>query len=106
MVITGKGYGSTNCIALDRAGAVLMEKTVEVRGRAPASSWSIAASSSESYSCTPNCERRITLGDSPTYFDATIGQTAHAQRAWPQAGAPQSGDPPAYVTPKRCPCVG
>src|SRR5437773_296834 len=32
MVITGKGYGSTNIIILDRAGAVLMEKTVEVQG--------------------------------------------------------------------------
>ena len=32
MVITGKGYGMTNLIALDRAGAVLMEKTVEVHG--------------------------------------------------------------------------
>ena len=32
MVLTGKGYGATNIIALDRAGAVLMEKTVEVQG--------------------------------------------------------------------------
>src|SRR5690242_4244985 len=30
MVVTGKGYGRTNLIALDRAGAVLLEKTVEV----------------------------------------------------------------------------
>ena len=32
MVITGKGYGTTNIIVLDRAGAVLMEKTIEVQG--------------------------------------------------------------------------
>ena len=32
MVITGKGYGMTNIIALDRTGAVLMEKTIEVQG--------------------------------------------------------------------------
>ena len=32
MVITGKGYGTTNIIALDRSGAMLMEKTVEVQG--------------------------------------------------------------------------
>src|SRR5436190_9642223 len=30
MVITGKGYGVTNIIALDRGGVVLMEKTIEV----------------------------------------------------------------------------
>ena len=29
----------------------------------------------ETYSCTPNCERRITLGDSPAYFTSAAGQT-------------------------------
>ena len=32
MVSTGKGYGSTNVVVLDRAGAVLMEKSIEVQG--------------------------------------------------------------------------
>src|SRR4051794_2690015 len=32
MVITGKGFGRTNLIALDRAGAVLLENSIEVRG--------------------------------------------------------------------------
>src|SRR5436190_15883004 len=31
IVITGKGYGATNIIALDRGGVVLMEKSVEVQ---------------------------------------------------------------------------
>jgi hypothetical protein len=29
----------------------------------------------ETYSCTPMCERRITLGDSAAYFTATLGQS-------------------------------
>ena len=29
----------------------------------------------ESYSCAPNCERRITLGDSPGFFNATLSQS-------------------------------
>jgi hypothetical protein len=29
----------------------------------------------ETYSCTPSCERRITLGDSTTYFSATMSQS-------------------------------
>ena len=29
----------------------------------------------ETYSCAPDCERRITLGDSPAYFSATLPQT-------------------------------
>ena len=32
MVITGKGYGATNIIALDRTGATLMTTTVQVVG--------------------------------------------------------------------------
>ena len=29
----------------------------------------------ETYSCTPQCERRITLGDAAAYFTATSTQT-------------------------------
>ena len=32
VVVTGKGYGATNLIVLDRAGTVLMERSVVVRG--------------------------------------------------------------------------
>jgi Flp pilus assembly secretin CpaC len=31
MVITGKGYGVTNLVVLDRVGTVLMQKTIEVQ---------------------------------------------------------------------------
>ncbi len=31
----------------------------------------------ESYSCMPKCERRITLGDSVTSFNATLAQTTN-----------------------------
>jgi hypothetical protein len=30
----------------------------------------------ESYSCTPQCSRRITLGDSNTYFTQNLTQTS------------------------------
>ena len=32
LVVTGKGYGATNLLALDRGGRVLMEKTIQVTG--------------------------------------------------------------------------
>ena len=66
MVITGKGYGRTNLIALDRTGAVLMEKTVEVQGPRAGIVVVYRGVERESYSCTPDCERRITLGDGQT----------------------------------------
>ncbi len=75
MVVTGKGYGMTNLIALDRTGSVLMEKSVEVQGPRTNVVVVYRGVERESYSCTPNCERRITLGDSAAYFDTVIGQT-------------------------------
>jgi hypothetical protein len=76
MIVTGKGYGMTNIIVLDRAGTVLMEKSIEVRGPRANVVVVYRGVDRESYSCTPVCERRITLGDSGPYFDATAGQAA------------------------------
>jgi len=74
VVITGKGYGTTNLIALDRAGNVLMEKSIEVKG--PRNVVVLYRGiERETYSCAPFCERRITLGDSPAFFDVAIAQT-------------------------------
>jgi hypothetical protein len=75
MVLTGKGYGMTNIVALDRAGNVLMDRAVEVVGPQDNVVIVYRGASRESYSCAPMCERRITLGDTPDFFDATIGQT-------------------------------
>jgi Flp pilus assembly secretin CpaC len=77
MVITGKGYGATNVLALDRQGAVLMEKMIQVQGPRDNLVVVYRGLERESYSCTPKCERRITLGDSPAYFDSVISQTAN-----------------------------
>ncbi len=76
VVVTGKGSGATNVIALDRAGAVLMERNVVVHGASGSGLVSVYRGvERETYSCTPNCERRITLGDSVNYFTATLGQS-------------------------------
>jgi hypothetical protein len=73
MVLTGKSQGTTNVVALDRSGAILMEKSVEVQG---SRDLVVVYRGVErnSYSCTPNCDRRLTLGDSQPFFDATAGQ--------------------------------
>jgi hypothetical protein len=76
LVITGKSYGATNLLALDRSGSIVMDRTVQV----------LSASSNEmivvykgidreTYSCAPNCEHRITLGDSQGYFAGALGQS-------------------------------
>lgn len=76
MVVTGKGYGVTNLIALDRTGKVLAEQLVRVR--TPTDAVVVYRGiARESYTCSPYCERRITLGDLPEYFEATIAETGN-----------------------------
>jgi len=76
LVLTGKGYGQTNLLALDRNGRVVMDKTVQVRGPQNGDLVVVYRGvNRESYSCTPQCEPRITLGDSPAYFNQTLAQT-------------------------------
>ena len=75
MVVTGKGYGVTNLIALDPRGNTLMEQTIEVQGPSDHVVVVHRGMERESYSCMPKCERRITLGDAPAFFDATLIQT-------------------------------
>jgi Flp pilus assembly secretin CpaC len=73
-VLTGKGYGVTNLLMLDRSGSILEQKTIEVQG--PRDSVVVyRGTERESYSCMPKCERRITLGDNTDYFAATLGQS-------------------------------
>ncbi|MEO8104674.1 MAG: pilus assembly protein N-terminal domain-containing protein [Betaproteobacteria bacterium] len=76
LVITGKGYGATNLLALDRAGRVVLDKTIQVQG-APSDKLVVVYKgvARESYSCTPECAPRITLGDDPKFFADTIAQS-------------------------------
>lgn len=75
LVLTGKGYGVTNLIALDHNGKVLLDHLIEVQG-APDTVVVYRGINRESYSCTPFCDRRVTLGDTPDYFDKTLKQTS------------------------------
>ena len=62
-VITGKGYGATNFIVMDKAGAVLTEKIIEVQEPSDNIVVVYSGQTRQTYSCTPDCSPRITLGD-------------------------------------------
>ncbi len=82
VVVTGKGYGSTNMIAMDRSGGIIEERSIQVEGPTHKLVTVYRGLERETYSCTPTCQRRVTLGDGPTYFDATITQGGNlSQRA-------------------------
>src|SRR5436190_10919705 len=74
IVVTGKGYGATNFIALDRAGEVLVDRLIQVEGPSDQLVTVYRGVERESYSCMPICQRRVTLGDGETYFKSTIDQ--------------------------------
>jgi hypothetical protein len=74
LVVTGKGYGATNFIAMDRSGDVLVDRQIQVEGPTDQLITVYRGVDRESYSCMPVCQRRITLGDGDTFFKQTMGQ--------------------------------
>jgi Flp pilus assembly secretin CpaC len=94
IVVTGKGYGTTNVIALDRQGAVLTDRMVQVEGPTDKLVTVYRGIERESYSCTPICQRRVTLGDAPSYFDASIAQSGSLAKQAGGSDAQAGGAPP------------
>jgi len=74
IVVTGKGYGATNFIAMDRSGEVLVDRVIQVEGPTDRVVTVYRGIDRESYSCMPLCQRRVTLGDGENYFKSTIDQ--------------------------------
>jgi Flp pilus assembly secretin CpaC len=75
MVVTGKSYGATNVMAIDRSGNVLINRTIQVDGPTDKLVTVFRGVNRETYSCTPVCQKRITLGDGPDYFKGTLDQS-------------------------------
>jgi Pilus formation protein N terminal region len=76
VVVTGKSYGATNVIAMDRSGAVLLEREIQVEGPTDRIVTVYRGIDRASYSCTPICQPRVTLGDGDPHFRSTIGQAS------------------------------
>jgi hypothetical protein len=74
VVVTGKGYGATNFIAMDRSGEVLVDRVIQVEGPTDQLVTIYRGVERESYSCMPICQRRVTLGDGENYFKSAIDQ--------------------------------
>jgi Flp pilus assembly secretin CpaC len=89
MVVTGKGFGETNLIALDGEGNILDEKMIRV---APTNSVLVVqrGMDRESYSCTPLCMPAVQLGDGPQFSNASGQITARNGLAAPAASPQQA----------------
>ncbi|RTL88150.1 MAG: hypothetical protein EKK29_05665 [Hyphomicrobiales bacterium] len=71
MVVTGKGFGSTNLVVLDRSGSQVGESIITV---VPAEDKVVVQRGAhrESLSCRPNCARAIDLADDVQYMRNAI----------------------------------
>ncbi len=67
MVITGKGFGETNLIAIDAAGALIEEQEIKVL---PSKALVVLQSGNSrmSYACDPDCMPTVQLGDDDKVF--------------------------------------
>jgi Pilus formation protein N terminal region len=86
-IVTGKGYGATNVLVMDRSGAVLAEHVIAVKGPPDRIVVVYRGVARNTYSCTPECAPRITLGDDNDYFDKTLNQAATRNSQALAAGA-------------------
>jgi Pilus formation protein N terminal region len=85
MVVTGKGFGETNLIALDAVGNIIDEKTVRV---VPTGSVLVVqrGMERESYSCAPDCMPTVQLGDGRQFGDASSQITQRNALTAPTSG--------------------
>lgn len=69
-VITGKSYGSTNVILLNKKGDTIFNKTISVDDQQDEIVRLHRGKARISYTCSPNCQPTPTLGDDNEYMKA------------------------------------
>ncbi len=73
MIVTGKGFGETNMIALDAAGHPTNELNIVVVGNSKALVVQ-RGMDRQSYTCEPRCQPTAVLGDDSKYFGDVASQ--------------------------------
>lgn len=89
LVVTGKGYGTTNLMVLDAKGTILAEHTITVS--APNNALTVfRGPDRETLSCAPNCQRTVVPGDAQAVFESVVSQngTRNGLSAGNPAAAP------------------
>jgi Flp pilus assembly secretin CpaC len=72
LLITGKAYGSTNLVVLDRGGRTIWSTDLAVSGGSDTDLTIVRAGATNTYSCTDKCRGTPAVGDDPTYFGAVM----------------------------------
>ncbi|MHC5654790.1 pilus assembly protein N-terminal domain-containing protein [Stappia sp. ICDLI1TA098] len=87
VVVTGKLYGTTNLVILDKNGEPIIDEVITV-GSAPSDVVTVMRNTARSsYSCSPVCEPVLRVGDVEASYDATAKQAqAHTEMSEKAAG--------------------
>ena len=74
LIITGKSYGVTNMIILGEDGQPIADTLLTVRAEAVNAVTVYRRTDRVTYSCSPNCERSLALGDDSNSFGEVQSQ--------------------------------
>ncbi|MEQ1717601.1 MAG: pilus assembly protein N-terminal domain-containing protein [Hyphomicrobium sp.] len=90
LVVTGKTFGITNVIALDSERNVIQDQRVIVERDDRRIVNLHKGGSRYTYSCTPNCEPNLTIGDDETFF-TTINKHNGDKTRFSESSADSAG---------------
>jgi hypothetical protein len=90
LVVTGKTFGITNVIALDAERNVIQDQRVLVERDDKRSVNLMKGGSRFTYSCTPNCEPTLTIGDDKVFFE-TVKKHNSDKTSFSESSADSAG---------------
>jgi hypothetical protein len=90
LVITGKTFGITNIIALDADRNIIQDQRIVVE-RDPTLVNVHRGVLRQTYSCTPNCEPNLTIGDDPDFFGKVNSQNGTKAKGAETGGGGEQG---------------
>ena len=78
LILTGKSFGTTNLVIMDRSGQQIADRILNVRMPQDNTVVIQRGVARYTYNCTPTCERTVAIGDANTsdglvHYDTLIG---------------------------------
>ena len=72
LLITGKAFGTTNLVVLDRSGRTIWENTLAVVGGAESELTIVRGDGTYTFSCVGKCRATPMVGDVPEHFQEVM----------------------------------
>jgi len=85
LLITGKAFGTTNLVVLDRSGRTIWENTLAVGGGPESELTIVRGGGTYTFSCVDKCRPTPMVGDVPEHFQEVM-QTVNAMASSGRGG--------------------